>query len=135
MRPRLAVFSGLLILCVALAGATVFFFYEFLFAKTIDGKVARVERIQQTGAVIAQSGEIPASQLFSFAVAVLDSTGEIHTSSSEDRQWAVVQPGQCAQVKMFPYPPWDLTKGGTFHDARLLRLYECGGVPPSGESP
>jgi hypothetical protein len=74
-----------------------------------------------------QPASVPANQIFSYAVAIRDSRGEIHTASTEDRQWAVAQKGQCVEAKYFPYPPWQLDKAGTYHSARLLRLYECDG--------
>ncbi|MNS97810.1 hypothetical protein D3C72_1321580 [compost metagenome] len=65
-------------------------------------------------------------KVFSFSVGIKDAkTGIIHTSSSEDRQWAVAQPGQCAEAVYLPYPPWVLKKRGTFFGARLIKLYEC----------
>jgi hypothetical protein len=111
-------------------------FYEYIFSKTIHGQIVKVERVNQAETVIASGKPIPAEQLFSFAVAIKDTQGEIHTASSEDRQWAVAQPGQCAEAQYFPYPPWDLSKAGTFHNARLLRLHECDmGQPPAAPAP
>jgi hypothetical protein len=63
--------------------------------------------------------------MFSFAIAIRDQKGTIHTASAEDRQWAVVEKGQCVEAKFFPYPPWNLDKSGTFFGARLLKLYDC----------
>jgi hypothetical protein len=68
---------------------------------------------------------IPDEQIFSFGVAIRDSKGEIHTASSEDRQWAVAQAGQCVEAKYFPYAPWELSNAGTYHGARLIRLFDC----------
>jgi hypothetical protein len=99
-------------------------YYTFVFAKTVTGKVIRVERINNGEAIIA-SKNTPDFQLFSFAIAIRDAKGEIHTSSSEDRQWAVVSEGQCASSRFFPYPPWQLDKAGTYFGARLERLYDC----------
>ena len=112
-------------------------FYSFVFAKTIHGEIVRVERVSQgdtivanysnaTGSNATNRGSIPASLVFSFAVAIRNASGEIHTSSSEDRQWAVAQAGQCAEARFFRYPPWDLEKGGTYFGARLIRLQDCG---------
>src|SRR4051794_28626342 len=84
-------------------------YYSFIFAKTVHGKVLRVERVNTAEAIIA-SKNVPTAQLFSFSVAIQDSKGEIHTASTEDRQWAVVSIGQCADAKFFPYPPWQLEK-------------------------
>lgn len=98
-------------------------YYSFIFSKTVVGEVLRVERVDTPEAIIT-SKNIPASQ-FSFSVAIRDSKGEIHTASSEDRQWAVVSIGQCAEARFFPYPPWQLEKARTYFGARLERLFEC----------
>jgi hypothetical protein len=99
-------------------------FYSYIFAKTVQGKVLRVERVNTAEAIIA-SKTVPAAQLFSFSLAIQDERGEIHTASTEDRQWAVVAEGQCVDAKFFPYPPWKLDKAGTYFGARLERLYQC----------
>ena len=100
-------------------------FYEFVFAKSIQGSIVKVERITQADTVIAGGRPIPAEQIYSFGVAIRDTQGEIHTASSEDGQWAVAQIGQCAEARFFPYPPWDFERSGTDHGARLLHLMDC----------
>lgn len=107
------------------SGTMVYRYYGFLFAKHVAGKIENVERVNLPQAIIAGSASIPTSQIFSFAVAIRDDKGEIHTASAEDRQWAVAQPGQCVEAKFFPYAPWQLDKAGTYYGARLLRLYDC----------
>lgn len=106
-------------------------FYPYIFAKTIEGEITAVERVTTPLALMTTTpGQLPSSQIFSFAVAVRDAkTGEIFTASSEDRQWAAVQKGFCAKTKFFPYPPWQLDKAGTYYNARLLRLYDCKNKP------
>lgn len=100
--------------------------YPYIFSKQVDGEVYGVERVEVPVAVITTDGAKPTSQIFSYAVAVKDAkTGEIFTASSEDRRWAVVQKGQCAEVKFLPYPPWSLTRSGAYFGARLIRLYDC----------
>jgi hypothetical protein len=99
-------------------------YYSYIFAKTITGEIVKVERVNQNEAIITGRPVAP-MQLFSFAVAIRDEKGEIHTASSEDRQWAVAQAKQCATAKFFPYPPWDLDKAGTYYGARLVRLFDC----------
>lgn len=104
--------------------------YPYIFSKSVDGEVYGVERVEAPLAVVTTEGAKPAAQVFSYAVAVKDSkTGEIFTASSEDRRWAVVQKGQCAEVKFLPYPPWSLTRSGAFFGARLIRLYDCPAKP------
>lgn len=123
MKTKLGLIVTILIL-ISSAILTVRF-YSYIFAHKIVGKIVKVERVSQPEAIIANGAAIPATQLFSFAVAIQDEKGEIHTASSEDRQWAVAQSGLCAEAKFFPYAPWHLDKAGTYYGARLLRLYEC----------
>lgn len=112
---------------VLLVGASVatYKFYGYIFSKTITGEIAGVERVTQPTAIMGDPTQIAPSQMYSFAVAIKDSKGEIHTASTEDRQWAVVNKGQCAEAKFFPYPPWELDKAGTYYGARLIRLFDC----------
>ena len=119
------VIIGSLLLVVILAGVITVQYYTYLFAKEVTGEILKVERVNQQEMVITSGAAVPASQLFSFAVSIKDGAGEIHTASTEDRQWAVAQPGQCVEAKYFPYPPWNLDKTGTYHSARLIRLFEC----------
>lgn len=121
----IATFSLLLLL----SGAICANYYSYVFSKRVYGKILRVERVSDPGAIIAQGSSITPSQLYAFAVAIKDQTGQIHTASSEDRQWAVSQPGQCVEARFFPYPPWQLDKSGTYFGARLLKLSDC---PDSG---
>lgn len=101
-------------------------FYSYIFAKTVDGEVIEVDRVNQATTILSgNTSKIPTEQLVSFAVAIRGENGEIITASSEDRQWSVVQKGQCAEMKFFPYPPWNLDKAGTYFGARLLRLHDC----------
>ncbi|MDH5654699.1 MAG: hypothetical protein OEZ34_02250 [Spirochaetia bacterium] len=104
------------------AGFITIKFYSYIFAVKVDGRIERVERVTSPTAIL---GDIPSSQVFSFAVAVKNSEGEIFSASSEDRQWAIAEKGQCATVKFFPYPPWEFDKAGTFFNARLLKLKDC----------
>lgn len=115
--------GGFVLLIVA--GFIMVRFYSYVFAKSVTGEIVRVERVNSPGTFIAPGQNVPASQIFSFAIAIRGKDGEIHTASSEDRQWAVVQQGQCAEAKFYPYPFWQLDKSGTYHGARLMRLFEC----------
>jgi hypothetical protein len=99
-------------------------YYSFVFAKRIKGKVVNVQHVNDAEAIIS-SRHTPDSQLFSFAIAIRDAHGEIHVSSSEDKQWAVVSAGQCVEAKFFPHAPWELDKGRTYYGARLERLFDC----------
>jgi hypothetical protein len=122
---RRLILSFLLIGFLGGGAYAIFKFYPYLFAKTVNGRIENVERVSPAEAIITGGGTVPAEQLFSMAISIKDAKGEIHTASSEDRQWAVVRPGQCAEAKFFPYPPWNLQKSGTYYGARLLKLYDC----------
>lgn len=130
MNPKKIIISILSVLVLSGITFLVIHFYSYIFAKTVSGEVLRVEHVTSADGIIA-SRNTPNAQLFSFAIAIRDSSGEIHTSSSEDRQWAVVTPGQCAEARFFPYPPWKLDKARTYFGARLERLYECKGTQHS----
>ena len=116
---------GGLFLLVILATFISMRYYSFVFARTVTGKIAGIDRVTQTNTIIGTTTQIPPSQIFSFAIAVKELEGNIVTASSEDRQWAVAEKGQCVQAKFFPYPPWQLDKSGTYYGARLLKLSDC----------
>ncbi len=105
-------------------------FWPYIFAKDISGPVVKVEKLMEPMAIITR--QEPSSKIFSFAVAVKDEkTGEIFTASTEDRQWAAVQgEGLCVEAKFLPYPPWQFDKAGTYHGARLLKLWTCAEKKP-----
>ncbi|MNK07817.1 hypothetical protein D3C87_257370 [compost metagenome] len=100
--------------------------YSVIFSKTVVGEITGVEKVELPVALMTrQDGDIT-SKVFSFAIGIKDAqTGEIFTASSEDRQWAVAEKGQCAEAEFLPYPPWQLTKKDTYFGARLIKLYEC----------
>ncbi len=119
-----------LALLLIVSGVVGYNFYSYIFSKTVQGEVIGVERITQPTAIINNAGapvNAPSdAQMFSFAIAIKDQkSGEIFTGSSEDRQWAVVQKGQCAVAKFYPYPFWSLDKAGTYFGTRLIQLFDC----------
>lgn len=100
--------------------------YSVIFSKKITGEITAVERVEIPVALISRAESNINEKVFSFAIGIKDQkTGEIYTASSEDRQWAVAQKGQCADAVFLPYPPWQLKKKDTYFGARLTRLYEC----------
>ncbi len=113
----------LLILCLWAVLAN----YSVIFSKTVIGEVTAVEKVELPVALMtARRDNDISSKVFSFAIGIKDrKTGEIYTASSEDRQWAVVQKGQCAEAQFLPYPPWEFTKKDTYFGARLVKLSEC----------
>jgi hypothetical protein len=134
LKGKFILFVFAMILVAIVGGFVVFKFYPYVFAKTVRGEVVDVQRVNTNETIIMGGANIPAAQIFSFAVAIRDKEGEIHTASSEDRQWAVVEKGKCAEAMFYPYPPWNLEKWRTFSGARLIRLYDCPGAAPSPQS-
>ncbi len=117
-----------IVMFVVLAGLGAGFviFYSYIFSKHITGEIIAVEKVNIPLAILNPNNLTNANQAFSFAVAIKESgSQEIYTASSEDRQWAAVTKGYCAEIKIFPYPPWNIEKSGTFYGARLLKLFEC----------
>ena len=117
-------FGGLFLLALMATFVSVRY-YSFVFAKTVHGTITGIDRVTQANTLIGTTTQIPPSQIFSFAIAIKELGGNIVTASSEDRQWAVAEKGQCVEAKFFPYPPWQLDKSGTFYGARLLKLSDC----------
>jgi hypothetical protein len=124
MKLKLSLLSLFLVLVAA--GYVSVRYYSYIFARDVKGKIVAVDNAMQTTTIVqGLPGEKLPSQIFSYAVGIQDEKGEIVTASTEDRQWAVAKKGQCAEAKFMPYPPWDLTRAGTYFGARLLKLSEC----------
>ena len=121
------------VLVFLLLGAIVFVkYYSFIFSRRVKGVIVKVERVQlEVTLMQAQPGPVN-PQLYSFAVAIKEASGEIVTASAEDRQWAVAQEGQCAEAVYYPYPPWKFDKANTYFGARLEKLSDCQGQAPPG---
>lgn len=127
-------FVFILIILVLLSWAVIAN-YSVIFSKSVVGEVINVEKVEVPVALMARADSVT-GKVFTFAVAIREhKTGEIFTSISEERQWAVVHPGQCAEAIYLPYPPWDLTKRGTYFGARYTRLYDCPAKAQSIEVP
>lgn len=119
--------TSLLILVILLGAGYIFVhFYSYIFSRKVIGVIEKVEKIQLDVALMqTDSNQKLNPQLFSFAVAIKEASGEIVTASAEDRQWAVAQSGQCAEAVYYPYPPWRLDKANTYFGARLEKLSDC----------
>lgn len=112
-------------------GAFVLNFYSFIFSRKVVGVIEKVEKVDLNVALMQTTGESKINPaLYSFAVAIKEKSGEIVTASAEDRQWAVAQPGQCAEAVYFPYPPWKFDKANTYYGARLEKLSDCSESKP-----
>lgn len=113
--------------------------YSLIFQRHVSGEIIGMERVAPSVAILgAQSGQLAAGT-FSFAIAIRDDHGVIHTASSEDRQLAVARPGFCADAIFYPYPFWNFEKAGTYMNARLVQLRDCppkaGLIPGSNGAP
>jgi hypothetical protein len=113
-----------LVLLIAI-GLVMFNFWSVLFRRSVIGVIESVERVTEVTAVLGSARTLEDKNVYSFAVAIRNESGEMLTASSEDRQWAVAQKGQCVEAKFHPYPPWELEKAGTYFNARLQRLADC----------
>lgn len=119
---------SMFILLLLVAGYSFFNYYPYIFAKTIEGRVEKVEKMQ-TNVAVVQGGldhnQNLAAELYTFAVAIKSLDGQIHTSAAKDEQWAAVAPGTCVVAKFYPYPPWNMDKAGTYFNARLISSKSC----------
>lgn len=104
-------------------------YYSILFSRTVIGIVVDVKHIDTNIALMQVNDpskeKINPALYSAYAVAIKEPSGEIVTASADDRQWAVVQPGNCAEAVYYPYPPWKFEKAGTYFGARLVKLTEC----------
>lgn len=111
--------------------------YSFVFSTTYEGQAMAVERVTQITAVIQT--QVGADTQYSYAVKIrtLDQSGAqaVVTASSTDRQFSVVKPGECIRATLYPYPPWNLEKGGTYHNARLDQVVSCPKGMPRFDAP
>jgi hypothetical protein len=113
-------------LILIFAGFIFINYYSYIFSRKVKGVIEKVERVELNVALMQTDGTGRMNpQLYSFAVAIKEPNGEIVTASSEDRQWAVVKEGQCAEAIYYPYPPWKLDKANTYYGARLEKLSDC----------
>lgn len=109
--------------------------YSYIFSRDVSGEIIDVQRVNSNLAVVGGNAATNDSALFSFAVAVRDEKGVIHTASTEDRQWAIAKPGFCVDAVFYPYPPWDLNSAGTYQNARLIHLRDCPQKTGAGGAP
>lgn len=115
----------LMLLFVGLVGYIVVAYYSFIFAKHVEGQVFEIRRVNQPNLVVGSASFVNPGIMHSYSVAIRTLKGDIVVASGEDRKWEVVQRGICVSATFYPYPPWNLEKGGTFHNARLNQLREC----------
>jgi hypothetical protein len=118
----------LIVICLLGVGWGIVVNFEWVFSKVVVGEVIEVERFQPPAVIGAT---MTPEQMFSVAVMIRAESGEIFSSSSEDRQWAVAKKGYCVEARFYPYPPWNLDKADTYHNARLIKvLADCKRLNP-----
>lgn len=108
-------------------------FYPYIFSRRVVGVIEKVERVNLNVSLLQTAGngqEKLNPELYSFAVAIREPSGEIVTASAQDRQWSVAEPGKCAEAVFYPYPPWQLEKASTYYNARLEKLSVCPTTSP-----
>lgn len=110
---------------LGLIGFVLVNYYSFIFSKKIEGQVFEIRRVNQPNLVVGNASYVNPGVMHSYAVAIRTLKGEIITASGEDRKWEVVQRGICVNATFYPYPPWNLEKGGTYFNARLNEMKEC----------
>lgn len=114
-------------LVIALIAFVVLFFlignptYKIFTQKTFTGTVELCEYMNP-GQVL--TGKDINDKVFSFSLSV-DVDNEFITFTSEDRQFASVKRNDQIKFKVFKYPPWNISKGGTFYGGRLLKKYKA----------
>lgn len=118
--------TTLVLLLIAVFGYVLIEYYSYIFSRKIVGVITAVEKVSVPMAMVTMGSTDPSKQIYSYAVGIKEqASGEIMTASTEDRQWTVAHPGQCVEARFFPYPPWQMDKWGTYHNARLLKLTDC----------
>jgi hypothetical protein len=127
--------TTLIVLVLIAAGFIFINYYQYIFAKSVEGEIVGVERVTESTAILGGNNLTP-QMLYSFAIAVREEkTGTIYTSSTEDRKWAVAKKGFCARVILYPYPPWELGKSGEYYGARLEELRDCNNLLGKNAAP
>jgi hypothetical protein len=125
---RTVIFS--LITLVLVAGALTFVIaqWSFVFAKRIHGDIMEVERVMNPTAILGRATE---AQIHSYSVLIKDDDGKLYAGSGDDRQWQVLHKGCRVHAVFYVYPPWELSKSGTYFNARVTQIDSCPPEVPS----
>lgn len=120
-------FTRILLLVMVAIGAVAFVIlrYDWVFAKTVKGRLLNVERVMDPNAII--SSRVTPEQMHSYAILIQGDDGKLYTTSSDDRRWQVAKKGYCVTALLYRYPPWELDKANGFFNARLDELSLCPG--------
>lgn len=134
-------FTRILLLIVVLVGVLAFVIvrFDWVFAKSVTGRLVNVERVTDPNAII--SSRVTQAQMHSYAILIQGDDGKLYTTSSDDQRWQVAKKGYCVRALLYRYPPWNLNQIG-FFNARLDDIQVCPGdkdlhedATPSAESP
>lgn len=110
---------------VLLGGLSGVGLYGYLKSQDISGRLESVTSAMPEGAIVG-TGHAP---VFQASVVIKQSDSSYLTFSTDDRQWASFigdrARGKCVQARIYPYAPWMLSKGGTYHGGRLLSVRDC----------
>lgn len=110
---------------VLLGGGSGVGLYGYLKSQDINGRLESVTSAMPEGAIVG-AGQAP---VFQASVVIKQGDGSYLTFSTDDRQWASFigekAKGKCVQARIYPYAPWALSKGGTYHGGRLLSVRDC----------
>lgn len=128
-------FLKALILLVIVGGilAVVITNYAWVFSKRVKGEVVSVERVTAPTAILGN--KVTEGQMYSYSVLIQGEDGKLYSSSSEDRQWAVVKKGYCVDALLYRYPPWEVSQGNTFFNARVEQIRICPGQTALPDAP
>lgn len=99
--------------------------YGYLKSKDTNGRLESVTSAMPEGTIVG-AGQAP---VFQASVVIKQGDSSYLTFSTDDRQWASFMgekaKGKCVQARIYPYAPWMLSKGGTYHGGRLLSVRDC----------
>lgn len=108
----------LITLAVIVVGLALTWGYPYVFAREVTGTLESVEAALPGGTVVTNAS----TTAFSAGVMIREADGNYITFSTEDRQWATLREKQgiCVTAKIFPYGWWNLSRGRTYYNGRLL---------------
>ena len=111
MRWKIYLMSFILVLLLLAASYGVFLYYGTIFSKNVDGRVIDLKEV--------------VGENMSYVIAVRDKHGNIFTGPAMGPRWSLVKPGQCAEIRFLPYPPWQVERIGTYASTLLLKMRDC----------
>lgn len=108
-----------IVIIATLLGAGSVIFYPMLHRYTATGTITGIAEMKPNITI----GQSVSGGQYSFAVDITTEEKKIVSFSSEDRKFATCEKGQKVKVAYFKYPPWNLSKAGTFYGGRMLQKY------------